>query len=72
MTARADLTPDPVLLIAAVHRHGPAEWHTPARRDRAARLLADLLEVGRRHGVELSDWRAVTDLPGAAYDAVMR
>jgi hypothetical protein len=37
----------------------------------AARLLADLWAAGLRHGVQPTDWRAVSALPTACVDALV-
>jgi hypothetical protein len=58
----------PAERVAAVHRHGPV---SDSARAAATALLTDLLAAAAKHGVTLTDFDFVVDLPGACIDVVL-
>ena len=62
-------TRTPADRVAAVHRHG--DPITAEQRAAATELLDDLLAAAARHGVTLSDFDSVVDLPGGCLDVVL-
>jgi hypothetical protein len=64
-----------VLLAAARARVAEADSRGVARPDEVAaagELLADLWQVGSRHGIIPAAWGAVTSLPCACLDVILR
>jgi hypothetical protein len=64
-----------VLVAAARARVAEADSHGVARPDEVAaagELLADLWQVGTRHGIIPAAWGDVTSLPCACLDVILR
>lgn len=58
----------PAERVAAVHRFG--DPITDRQRADATALLVDLLDTAARHGVTLTDFDAMVDLPGGCLDVI--